>query len=248
MNTNEKDTDNKNKAKDDLVARIDDLTNTVSTLENELKNLEDSVAEMRLQMKRAGEDRELENKSFQETVADQRATQKLLGNALNILKGFYGAALVQKTVVIAKQPAPGPPPGFKSYENNKNSGGVMGMIQNIITEAKAMEAEAIRGEADSQKAYEDFVKDTNNAVDAANVEMTNTAEAKAKAEGENTEAKLAMDAINAELKELSDEDFRLHSECDFVLKNFDVRQSSRDDEIEALKDSVGILSGAAMTR
>merc|ERR1719171_3379503 len=140
-------------------------------------------------------------------VADQRATQALLTKALNILKGFYGAsaALVQKKVAQA------PPVQFKNYENSKNSGGVMGMIQGIITNAKAMEAEAIRGEADSQKAYEDFVKDTNNAVDAANVEMTNTAEAKAKAEGDNTEAKLAMDAINAELKELSDEDFRLHS-------------------------------------
>merc|ERR1719163_1860034 len=197
MNTNEKDTDNKNKAKDDLVARIDDLTNTVSTLQNELKNLENSIAEMRLQMKRAGEDRELENKSFQETVADQRATQKLLGNALSILQGFYGAALVQKNgkMGAAKQPAPGPPPGFKSYENNKNSGGVMGMIQQIITDAKAMEGEAIRGEADAQKAYEDFVKDTNTAVDAANVEMVNTAEAKAKAEGDNTEAKLDLDAV-----------------------------------------------------
>merc|ERR1719378_892798 len=120
------------------------------------------------------------------------------------------------------------------------------MIQQIITDAKAMEAEAIRDEADDQKAYENFVKDTNTAIDAATVEMTNTSEAKAKAEGENTEAKLDLDAVTTELKQLSDEDFRLHSECDFVLKNFDVRQSSRDDEMEALKDSVSILSGAAM--
>merc|ERR1719473_1818144 len=119
------------------------------------------------------------------------------------------------------------------------------MISQIITDAKAMEAEAIRGEADSQKAYENFVKDTNNAVDAANIEMINTQEAKAKAEGENTEAKLALDAANAELKSLADEDFRLHSECDFVLKNFDTRQSARDDEIEALKDSISILSGSS---
>merc|ERR1719408_404321 len=190
-------------------------------------------------MKRGGEDREIANKEFQEVVADQRATQALLTKALTILQGFYSAAaLVQKGT---KQT---PPVQFKNYENNKNSGGVMGMISQIITDAKAMEAEAIRGEADSQKAYEDFVKDTNNAVDAATVEMTNTAEAKAKAEGENTEAKLDLDAVTTELKELSDEDFRLHSECDFVLKNFDVRQSSRDDEMEALKDSIAILSGA----
>merc|ERR1719426_252418 len=32
---------------------------------------------------------EIKNKEFQATVADQRATQKLLTAALNILKGFY---------------------------------------------------------------------------------------------------------------------------------------------------------------
>merc|ERR1719443_2397661 len=112
-------------------------------------------------MKRAGEDREKANKDFQMTVADQRATQKLLQAALGILKGFYEkAALVQKqTTSGAKQPAgPPPPPGFKSYEKNAASGGVMGMMQSIIDDAKAMEAEAIRAEEDSQKTYEDFVK------------------------------------------------------------------------------------------
>jgi len=44
---------------------------------------------MQVQMKRAGEDREKENKDFQQTVADQRASQKLLQSALNVLKGFY---------------------------------------------------------------------------------------------------------------------------------------------------------------
>merc|ERR1719456_1846801 len=117
MNTNEANTAEKNKEKDDLVARIDDLTNTVNTLANEIKGLQNSIAEMNLQMKRGGEDRELENKAFQETVADQRATQKLLGTALGILQGFYGAALVQKQGGKQAQSAgPAPPPGFKSYE------------------------------------------------------------------------------------------------------------------------------------
>merc|ERR1719224_50556 len=102
MNTNEANTAEKNKEKDDLVARIDDLTNTVNTLANEIKGLENSVAEM-----------ELQNKSFQETVADQRATQKLLGTALGILQGFYGAALVQKQGGKQEQLAgQAPPPGF----------------------------------------------------------------------------------------------------------------------------------------
>ena len=58
-----------------------------------------------------------------------------------------------------QEPAgPPPPAGFEAYEKNENAGGVMGMIKQIITDAKALEAEAIRAEEDSQKSYEDFVK------------------------------------------------------------------------------------------
>merc|ERR1719456_2164961 len=129
----------------------------------------------------------------------------LLNGALNALKGFYGIQQAKKAVAQKKQPGPPPPPGFKSYENNKNSGGVMGMIQNIINDAKAMEAEAIRAEGDAQKAYEDMVKDTNESIDATNVEIVNKSEAKAKAEGENAEAKAALDATQATLDQLFNE-------------------------------------------
>lgn len=83
---------------------------------------------MQVQMKRAGEDREKENKEFQQTVAEQRATQVLLTKALSVLEGFYKkAALMQ--LKQKKQPAgPPPPPGFKAYKKNAAAGGVMSMI------------------------------------------------------------------------------------------------------------------------
>merc|ERR1712026_111358 len=114
------------------------------------------------------------------TVADQRETQKLLTAALNVLSEFYGkkskAALVQK-----QEPAgPPPPPGFEAYKKNAASGGVMSMLQQIITDAKAMEAEAIRSEEDAQKAYEDFVKETNNSIEAKSRDIVNKSDLKAK--------------------------------------------------------------------
>merc|ERR1719191_2419746 len=110
---------------------------------------------MQVQMKRAGEDREKANKDFQMTVADQRATQKLLTAALGILKGFYEkAALVSVNEHTKQTTGQAPPPGFKSYEKNAASGGVIGMMSGIINDAKAMEAEAIRGEESAQKTYE----------------------------------------------------------------------------------------------
>jgi len=177
------------------------------------------------------------------TVADQRATQKLLTAALNILKGFYSkkaAALMQ-----VQQPAgPPPPPGFEAYKKNAAAGGVMGMIQQIINDAKAIEAEVIRSEEDAQKAYEEFVKDTNGSIDAKSKDIVNKAESKAKAEGDRVEAKEDKESVMLELEQLSNYKAELHSSCDFVMKNFEIRQTARDEEIEALKQAKAILSGA----
>merc|ERR1719456_1476600 len=95
FNTNELQTEKKERAKKDLIAKIEDLELTIKQLTEAIDALKAEVAEMQVQMKRAGEDREKENKEFQMTVADQRATQKLLQQALEVLKGFYEkAALV----------------------------------------------------------------------------------------------------------------------------------------------------------
>merc|ERR1719174_917095 len=101
MNTNERTTEMKNRDKDDLNAKIEDLTNTIDTLTKAIETLKAEIAEMQVQLKRAGEDREKENKEFQTTVADQRATQKLLQQALNVLKGFYEKK--GKHVALAQQ-------------------------------------------------------------------------------------------------------------------------------------------------
>ena len=79
-------TEKKEREKSDLTAKIEDLELTIKQLTEAIDTLKSEVAEMQVQLKRAGEDREKENKEFQMTVADQRATQKLLTAALNILK------------------------------------------------------------------------------------------------------------------------------------------------------------------
>merc|ERR1712086_1065529 len=166
-------------------AKIKDLEMTIKALSEAIDTLKSEIKEMQVQLKRAGEDRELQNKEFQTTVSDQRATQKLLKAALLVLQDFYG-----KSASFAQQePAgPPPPPGFEEYKKNAASGGVMNMIEQIINDAKAMEAEATRSEEDAQKAYEDFVKETHASIEAKSKDIVNKSEEKAKAESDLVEA------------------------------------------------------------
>merc|ERR1712060_1000344 len=225
-------------------AKIANLESTIEALAEAIKTLKAEIAEMQVQLKRAGEDREKQNKEFQMTVADQRETQKLLAAALGVLQDFYNkkapAALVQKQEPVG----PPPPPGFEGYKNNAASGGVIQLIQQIISDAKAMEAETIRAEEDAQKAYEDFVKETNNSIEAKGRDIVNKSEEKAKAETDLVQAKQDKDAVLLELEQLSNYEAQLHQSCDFIQKDFELRQTARDEEVEALRQAKAILSGA----
>jgi len=243
LGQNERDTTSKNRDKGDLEAKIDDLTMQVDELTRAIDDLKAAIADASLQLKHAGENREKANSEFQVVVADQRATQKLLSKALDILKGFYDKAALAQTG--SKQSAgPPPPQGFKTYEKNEKSGGVMGMMEEIIADAKKMEEEATRDEEQAQKAYEEYTVDTNASLDAMNLNLTNKSGTRAKTEGDKVEAETEHEATVGELNSLASSNSDLHLSCDYTLKNFDLRQTTRDDEVEALKQSIAIFSGA----
>jgi len=238
--SNKQDTSSKKRDKSDAEVQIADLTNTIETLTQEINALTEAIAEASLQLKHAGENREKANTEFQQTVADQRATQKLLKAALGILKGFYEkAALAQVSADAAEEQ-----PKFKKFEKNKKSGGVMGMMQEIIDEAKALEDEATYDEEKAQKEYEQFTVDTNDSLEAMRKDKTDKSENKAKTEGEKVETETELAGIESNLEYLTMAVNDLHKQCDFTLENFDARQVGRAAEIGALREAMGIFSGA----
>jgi len=252
FNTNQLQTEKKEREKTDLEALIDDLKMTIAKLTKEIAALEADIAETQMQLKRAGEDREAENKEFQQTVADQRATQKLLSAAMAVLKGFYDKEHevydLHKGLLLQKKPktepaGPPPPPDFADYQKQP-SGGVLGLIAQIIKDAKAMEAEAIKDEGEAVAAYEDFVSVSNESIDSDKKAIAEKKEQKAKAEVALATAEKDLDFVISELDGLAAYKAELHSACDYVLKNFDIRQTKRGEEIEALKQAKAILSGA----
>merc|ERR1719191_2340061 len=92
LNTNQLQTEKKEREKADLEAKIADLEQIIKDLTAEIETLTTEISDLKVDMKRAGENREKENKDFQTIVADQRATMQLLKAALEVLEGYYGKA------------------------------------------------------------------------------------------------------------------------------------------------------------
>merc|ERR1719254_451637 len=99
FNTNELQTEKKTRSKEDLVAKISDLEMTIKELGDAIAALQSEISELQVQLKRAGEDREKQNKEFQMVVSDQRETQKLLAAALGVLQDFYGKKAATATLM-----------------------------------------------------------------------------------------------------------------------------------------------------
>jgi len=244
LNTNERETELKQRDIEELEAKISDLTTQIDELTKAIATLESEIAEMQTQLKRAGEDREMENKDFQTTVADQRATKELLNKALNVLKPIFDKKFLQLGAKVGQPAGPPPPPGFKEYKQSAGAGGVMGMMEQIIRDTETLEAEAIKAETDAQKAYESYVKDTNKSIEEKTRSITEKTGEKADADADKVAAEEAKETAMNEAQQLANENADLHKSCDFTLKNFDIRQEARDQEVEALRQAKAILSGA----
>jgi DNA repair exonuclease SbcCD ATPase subunit len=232
--------------KKDLAEKNKDLSNTIDTLTEEIKTLKQEVADMEVSLKKAGIDRKAENELYQQNVADQRATVKVLNMALDRMKEFYSPSLVQ---IHSHQPVPGaaaapPPPKPKAYEKSGGSGGVMQLLTMIIEEATREEQELQKDENQAQKMYGEFVTATKTSIEADRASIAEKEKQLAETESALSATKESQLANEAKIEDLNNLLAGFHADCDYIIKYFKIRQQFRQEEIDSIEEAKAILSGA----
>lgn len=233
--------------KSDQTVQIESLTTSIQTMTDELAAAKSQIADFQVNLQRASENRQKENLEFQKTVADQVATQEILAKALDKLATFYDLLQVghQGNAKKGKQTPPVPQ---MEYKASAGASGAMSMIEKLIYDAKELQAESVKSESAAQEQYESLVADTNDSVKELQKAVVTKTQAKAEAEKSKTELEEALEDTMKELEGLAAYVANLHEECDYVLKNFNIRQEARAQEIEALQQAKQILSGAALSQ
>merc|ERR1712118_273907 len=94
----------------------------------------------------AGADRDAENADFRNQVANQHAAQQVLQMAVNRMQLVYDLLQQNRPVSLAA-----------ARVTSKEDGGVVGMLEKIIEDSKAMVADAEAAEKKAQEGYADFV-------------------------------------------------------------------------------------------
>jgi len=218
------------------------ISNKKAALEQAIKEqvaaIETLGAEMEglaTQRKKASEDRVAEKKEFEKTVADQKETEKLLTKALTLLKDVYGgkASFLQQV----------PPRSFDKYSKSSASGGIIGLIEHIITNTQLMTKEAMQSEQNAIDSFTKLVQAVNESVKAKDDAKVDLEGQKAQSDKDLTAAKTDLKGTSGEIEALEKSAGDLHKKCDFLLTNFEVTQKARDEEVEALQQAKAFLSG-----
>jgi DNA repair exonuclease SbcCD ATPase subunit len=252
LNSNKRSTEAAYDKKESLQTQMSDLTKRIETLTADIKASKKAVADAMDQMKRASETREAENADFQTTISDHRVMSIILTKALDRMKQVY--ALLQRRGLKPGAPHiqtsgthtdPGNGPAkFKTSGKNAGGGRVVTMLEEILADTRKVEDQALVSEQDSQSAYENFMKDSNKMITQTTQAISDMTGARATSKEELSAAKTDFKETMAELESLDQTAGDLHKSCDYILKNFDVRQKNRAAEMDALNEAKAILSGA----
>ncbi|CAK9027290.1 unnamed protein product [Durusdinium trenchii] len=243
---NQVETEEKTSVKKSLVAKEGTITMEIQTTGEEMDLLTASIADLKKQMEKASQNREAENKEFQTLVTEQRETQRLLKDALTALKEFYMKNPAGSMIQLHRAD-PKTPEGFKDYKSNGQSFGVMSLLQQLVSDAEAMESEATRADQSAQKAYEKFAADTQESVESKEEALADKSFMKAGSEKSHVQTKQSREGVETELEGLASTKADLHESCDWLMNNFDGRQSARKEEIESIAKAKAILSGASFS-
>jgi predicted nucleic acid-binding Zn-ribbon protein len=211
--------------------QIEAMASSLATLAKEQQDLNKAMSEAEAQ-------RSAEAKENADTIADAKAGQSAIKQALVVLKEFYasqggeGAALLQGRHV----------PEMKEYKGMQSEkGGVIGMLEVIESDFARLEADTTAAETQAAREHASFMDDAK-----ADSKQKHDAEVKTKLEKDQAEFEQSrtdeeLKAVQEELAKANEYYETLKPSCLEVHVSYEERVARREEEIAALKQAHQIL-------
>jgi len=224
-------------------SQVDKLEIKLNEVSSDASDTKGKIEAAQKDLKTETEDHKKELKDFATTLADQKASQVVLKKALAKLKEFYQTkpAFVQGKSV---QTPEGVPAGFSDYKTSGNGLKVLQILEDVILETRAMEKETTRAKDVAIKDYGKLVAASEKDIGALEKELNNLGMIKARTKSDLLATKKSLKGDEKDLVDIATETADLHEDCDFLMKNFEMRKSARTDELEGLAQAKAILSGS----
>merc|ERR1719223_720064 len=239
--TNEHTRKEKTEAVETLQAEIEELQASIAKGTEDITLLTQQVADLASAVSEATKLGEAEKEKNAETISDAQEAQTAVAQALTVLKEFYAKA--SKATALVQQE---PPPVFSDepYQGmGAESGGVVGMLEEIEPDFARLQASTKANEATAEKEYTDFMNDS----EIDKTQKTSDIEHKeAKKQDEEhllETKKVDLEGTQKELNAALRYFDKLKPSCVDSGVSYADRVARREAEIDSLLETVNILNG-----
>jgi len=215
-----------------LAAEIQAQSSAIATLGEEIDELIKEQAALTKAMGEATALRAEEKAENTAIVADATAGMEAVQNALVVLKEFYSAqaSFVQQAPEMA---------AYKGMQSSK--GGVVGMLEVILSDFARLKHETAAAEASAASEYAAFMSESGASKEVKHKSEVKKALDKDQTEFEKSENKKDLKSVLKELGKANEYYEYLKPSCLEVKVSWEERVAARKAEIQALKDAYGIL-------
>jgi len=245
MATNKQTREIKSSEVDELSSNIESETATSERLSTEISNLADALSELKGKQSEATNMRSDEKKSNAEAVVEAKAAQRAVEQAIKVLKDFYasqdGAALVQsadKDIESMSQAGKEPYKGMGS-----TSGGILGMLDVVLSDFARLETETSEAEAQGQRTYDAFMNESSEDAAVKETEKKHKENNRDRALDKLRGLKKELEMTQTELDSALDYYGKLKTQCVDTGLSYEERKKMREEEIVSLQEAVKILNG-----
>merc|ERR1719394_2040210 len=107
----------------------------------------------------------------------------------------------------------------------------MEMIEKLIYDARELRTSSKSSEIEAQRGYEHLIADSNDMIQSLQKQVVFKTQSKIAAQKDKQNTQDDLNDVLKELDGLAKYNAELHTECDYLLKNFDLRQTERGEEI-----------------
>merc|ERR1719160_1850949 len=247
--SNKQTRDDKTTQADTLTANIEQMTAETQKLATEIQELTADVAATDKAVAEATTIRADEKTKNTATIADAKVAKAAVEKALGILKDFYEKAADATSFIQTSsvQKQPGMPETFdEPFTGTGGEGGVIGMLEVILSDFERLEAETTEEELTSQKEYDTFMADSAEDKETKTTAIKEKTSAKTTLESDTAQAKKDLKSTNEELDAALAYFEKLKPSCIDAGESYEERVARRKEEIESLKEALKILEGESI--
>jgi len=249
LTTNKQTRDRKSSDIDMLNSDIEDLSATVAKLTQDNTELAAQIRELDQAMIDATKARSASKATNQKTMKEAKGAINAVTQAIAVLKDFYAkgaeaTAFVQADLQAPKDDAPAfASGGTSSFKGNQaEGGGVIGMLEVILSDFTRLDAETNAGEDQDLQTYKDFMFESakDRALKAgamANNEAKKT-EKESALHQSKSDLKTTQEALNKAVKYYE----KLRPDCVDSGISYSERVKKREEEITSLQEALKILT------